>query len=166
MSPFADGLQHPAVTGIAVSVASLPIAWLQQRLEVVEHQQARPLSQELEQYCSLRGFALGWHNPLVRQEADGSCQPLAGGSASRKLRQYTRWRVGATSWANRAASAVLPMPPMPRTAASRQRSPSTHSRRVASSCARPTNPRTSGASLQSRRLARSLSQCGRHKEQP
>ena len=71
------------------------------------------------------------------------------GGALRKLRQYTRSKLGATLWANLAARLVLPMPPKPSTATSRQRSSSTQRRSSASSSARPTKPSVSGASPQS-----------------
>ena len=71
------------------------------------------------------------------------------GGALRKLRQYTRSKLGATFWASLAARLVLPMPPMPSTATERQRSSSTQRRSSASSSARPTKPCVSGASPQS-----------------
>ena len=62
-----------------------------------------------------------------------------------------RWRIAQAApvhalearghvWANLAARLVLPMPPMPSTATSRQRSSSTQRRSSASSSARPTKP--------------------------
>ena len=71
------------------------------------------------------------------------------GGALRRLRQYTRGKLGATSWANLAASMVLPIPPKPKTATSRHRSSSTQRRSSANSSARPTKPVVSGASPQS-----------------
>ncbi len=71
------------------------------------------------------------------------------GGALRRLRQYTREKLDATSWASRAAIAVFPMPPMPSSAASRHRSGNTHAWTVASSLPRPTKSSTSGAPSQS-----------------
>ncbi len=78
MPPFADGSQKPAIAGIAGSVARLVLTWLDQRVKVVEHQQARPVAQDLQQHAEARGFALRWHNLLVGQEADRPCRPFAG----------------------------------------------------------------------------------------
>src|SRR5207245_8186849 len=65
---FADGLQQPGVPGVAVSIATLALTWLEQRFKVVEHQQTAPLAEELEKRRNPRTFARGHDRPLVRQK--------------------------------------------------------------------------------------------------
>ena len=43
MRRLADGLQQPAETSVPISVASLAIGCLKQRLKVVKHKQAGPI---------------------------------------------------------------------------------------------------------------------------
>src|SRR5436309_1721022 len=77
MPCLADGVQHGAVTGKAVSIAPLLLTWLEHRLKIVEHEQTRPVSQELEQRGESRRLALRWHQVVGRQEANRACHPLA-----------------------------------------------------------------------------------------
>src|SRR5437588_232447 len=49
MPCLAHCAQQCAVASKAVSIAPLVLTWLEHRLKVVEHQQARPISQKLEQ---------------------------------------------------------------------------------------------------------------------
>ena len=65
MPGFANSLQHGAISAEAVSIAALVLTWLEQRIEVVEYQQAGPLAEELEKHIEPRRFALGRHQLLV-----------------------------------------------------------------------------------------------------
>src|SRR5205085_3475018 len=84
MTCLADGLQQPAVSGVAVSVAPLALTWLEQRFKVVEHQHTAPLAEELDKRREPRSFALGLHSPMIGQEANGSAEPLARGRSVAK----------------------------------------------------------------------------------
>src|SRR5438270_410129 len=76
MPGLADGVQQCAVASKTLSIAPLLLTWLEHRFKIVEHEQARPISQELEQHCEPFRLALGWHQLMVRQEADRACHPL------------------------------------------------------------------------------------------
>src|SRR5438874_9038003 len=77
MPCLADGLQYCAVACKASSIAPLTLTWLEHRLKVVEHEQARPISQELEQHGESRPLALRWYQLVRRQEANRACHPVA-----------------------------------------------------------------------------------------
>ena len=79
MSGLAKSLEQCTIAAKAVSIATLALTGLEHCLEVVEHQQARATPQQFQQHCEPRAFALRRHNPLVRQNADGACNPLADG---------------------------------------------------------------------------------------
>ncbi len=79
-------LHERSVAGQPAAVAAVPLAGLEQRLEVVQHQQAPPLAQQAEQCCDLLRLIRRRHQAPVRQEADGAGQPLACG-----------WRVAQTA---------------------------------------------------------------------
>src|SRR5438270_7744263 len=81
MPAVANGLEHRGIAAKAVSIAPLGIACLEERFEVVEHQQTGPIPQELENHPEPLAFADGRHQLLVRQEVDGPRQPLAGGQS-------------------------------------------------------------------------------------
>jgi len=51
MPGLANGSQQCAVAGKAIPIAPLALTWLEHRFKVVKHEQARPISQELEQHC-------------------------------------------------------------------------------------------------------------------
>ena len=70
------------------------------------------------------GSAVAWSDVVSAWMAVKNHQGMRflGGGAFRTLRQYARSNDGATSCTSRAASVVLPMPPMPRTATNRARS--------------------------------------------
>src|SRR3984893_5840975 len=70
MGGLADRSQEGTVAGEPRSIASRALAWLEQRLEVIEHQQTGPIPKQLEQCCELPGLALGCDHLLVRQEPD------------------------------------------------------------------------------------------------
>jgi hypothetical protein len=67
MLGLAHGLQQSAVAIEPVSIPSLALAWLEQRLKVVEHQQARPVAQELEQRAELVRVAGRWQLLAISQ---------------------------------------------------------------------------------------------------
>src|SRR5437588_8400820 len=77
MPGLADGLQQCAVAGKAMSIAPLLLTWLEHRLKIVEHQQTRPVSQELEQRGESRRLALRWYQVVGGQKANRACHPLA-----------------------------------------------------------------------------------------
>ena len=81
MPAVANGLEHRGIAAKAVSIAPLGIACLEERFEVVEHQQTGPIPQELENHPEPLAFADGRHQLSVRQEVDGPRQPLAGGQS-------------------------------------------------------------------------------------
>ena len=86
MGRFADGPEHGTVAGETVLIAALALTWLEQHLEVVEHQQIGSIPQELEQCRDPRRLALGCDHLLVREEAD------------RVAKQLTdRWRIAQTA---------------------------------------------------------------------
>src|SRR5438270_12984909 len=78
MAGLADGSQYCAVAGQAGPIPSLTLTWLEHRLKVVEHEQARLISQELEQHGESRRLALRWHQLVRRQEANRAGHPLTG----------------------------------------------------------------------------------------
>jgi len=51
-------------TGVAVSIATLALTWLEQRFEVVEHQQTAPLAEELNKRRE-RAASPREHSPLI-----------------------------------------------------------------------------------------------------
>src|SRR5690349_19655600 len=77
MSCLTQVPQQGAVSSKAVSIAALLVSGLEHRLEVVEHQQATPIPQELKQRGKSCRLGYRWNTMLVRQEADCACQPLA-----------------------------------------------------------------------------------------
>src|SRR4051812_43516443 len=77
MAGLAHGSQQRAVAGKASSIAPLLLTWLEHRLKVVQHEQAAPISQELEQHGESRRLALRWHQLVRRQEANRACHPVA-----------------------------------------------------------------------------------------
>src|SRR5438105_1096323 len=78
MPRLAHCAQQCAVAGKAVSIAPLVLTWLEHRLKVVEHQQARPISQKLEQDGEPSRVVLRWHDAVGRKEPNRACQPLTG----------------------------------------------------------------------------------------
>ena len=66
MGGLADRSQEGTVAGEPLSIAALALAWLEQCLEVVEHQQTGSIPQELEQCREPPHLALGRDTPLVR----------------------------------------------------------------------------------------------------
>ena len=112
----------PAAISRLSSTSSVTLATevlQQQHLRVVPGWQARPQS--------------GWGASTCRQSSSSASQV----GASRSERQSTTSKCGA-SWCIRVtASADLPMPPMPSTLTTRQRSCTTHAVKVSSSCSRP-----------------------------
>src|SRR2546429_9849683 len=77
MAGLAHGSQQCAVAGKASSIAPLLLTWLEHRLKVVQHEQARPISQELEQHGESRRLALRWYQLVRRQEANRAGHPVA-----------------------------------------------------------------------------------------
>jgi hypothetical protein len=74
---FGDSMQQATVAGHAGPIASLSLAWFEERLGVVEHQQTASITQQPQQGPEPFRPGRRWHHLLVGQEADGARQPVA-----------------------------------------------------------------------------------------